>query len=250
MTITGGPSAVTEVSAEDTHLKMIHITDLHVGRQFNEAIWQDFSNVCVRLKPDLLIVSGDLVDNPFRWRLQRASEKLHQLCGRVASDGGNRCRLIVVPGNHDTRVMGLLPLARRRFLLVLNLVLLVVLTALGYITGAWRIAEGSILALLCVDVILVSLFGRFEKYFGPDEAIAQRAVCSIGKISVEVYPFDSASQPLFLAGGEIPVAQFVSGRQNAEANPLSKDERLSRDEVTCPPYRIAVVHHHPLPIPY
>src|SRR5262249_18192672 len=39
-------------------------------------------------------------------------------------------------------------------------------------------------------------------------------------------------------------------RQNAEANPLSKDERLSRDEVTCPPYRIAVVHHHPLPIPY
>jgi len=33
------------------------MTDLHVGRQFNTSVWQNFGDHCRALKPDFLVVT-------------------------------------------------------------------------------------------------------------------------------------------------------------------------------------------------
>jgi hypothetical protein len=225
---------------DDAYVKIIHITDLHVGRKFNDDRWNDFSNLCSNLKPDLVIVSGDLVDNPFRWRLRNARDKLYQLRNRVAEAKKGDCRLIVIPGNHDTRITGLIPLARWRALLGLEVLLLAGLGVTGYFRSSFLMIVVAFLALLALDALLFSLFGRFSTYFSSEEAIIKPELLRFGKTMVEIYPFDSASYPIVLAGGEIPSDQFVS----------SKHKPPVYDPTAPPPYRIAVVHHHPLPIPY
>jgi hypothetical protein len=87
---------------------LVHITDLHVGPQFNDVVWEGFLAKCAELGPDILLVTGDLVDSPWRWSrwsLRSARERLREArrqaesAGRDAGGtGGKPCRLLVVPG--------------------------------------------------------------------------------------------------------------------------------------------------------
>ncbi len=232
---------------------IVHITDLHVGRQFNETVWASFLDTCESLRPDLILVTGDLVDSPYRWCLRRAQNKLYEARRRVedardAVYGSARkaCRLLVVPGNHDTRIWGVAPLRRLFTPLICCLAIAVVAAALSCLLASLR-AEILLAALAGMGLVWLAYwipFGRFPSYFGPEEAVTVPTMIQCSEIAVQVYPFDSASFPIVLAGGHVRLDEFVRSRRPEPAG------AIARPPAGRSVYRIAALHHHPLPIPY
>lgn len=85
--------------------KIVHISDLHfgtVGEKISEIIITDIN----RLKPDLLIVSGDLTQRARKSQFRSAKKFLDKLEGKK----------IIVPGNHDIPLFNIF----MRFLLPLT----------------------------------------------------------------------------------------------------------------------------------
>ena len=98
------------------------ISDLHFTAQTNhdDFEWQALSVDLKSLetKVDLLVVTGDLIDGGFSgiWKRDEASQALNNVCDylkKLCQDLGldPQERLVVVPGNHDYRLKGLI---RRR----------------------------------------------------------------------------------------------------------------------------------------
>ncbi|MGE0417392.1 MAG: metallophosphoesterase [Acetobacteraceae bacterium] len=75
--------------------RIAHLSDIHFGERFDPEIWAAVGSEVRKFHPTLLIVSGDLVDNPFAEHLLAAKCELT----RLARDAG--AALYVVPGNHD-----------------------------------------------------------------------------------------------------------------------------------------------------
>jgi predicted phosphodiesterase len=80
----------------DMATKIAHLSDLHYqGRGFNEGQWRAACRFIAKYGPDLLIVSGDLIDHPDEAQLRAIKAELTKL----AEEAG--AQLFVVPGNHD-----------------------------------------------------------------------------------------------------------------------------------------------------
>jgi len=82
--------------------KIAHISDVHFGGSFDVAVWKNVRTRIEEFKPDVLIVSGDLVDHPWPFRLLAVKAELMDLCATCTS----KPELFVVPGNHDVRLWG------------------------------------------------------------------------------------------------------------------------------------------------
>jgi 3',5'-cyclic AMP phosphodiesterase CpdA len=81
-------------------MKLVQISDLHIGGLFK----QDAFNTIVKevnddLKPDVIIISGDLTDDGLLFQFEQARKEI---------DRFNCTNLIVFPGNHDYRHTGYL----------------------------------------------------------------------------------------------------------------------------------------------
>lgn len=81
-------------------MKLVQISDLHIGGLFK----QDTFNTIVKevndeLKPDVIIISGDLTDDGLLFQFEQARKEISKF------DCPN---LIVFPGNHDYRHTGYL----------------------------------------------------------------------------------------------------------------------------------------------
>ena len=88
-------------------MRILHISDLHFGAH-NSHLAEDLKLRAARLKPDVILATGDLADQPEVFLLTQAREYLNQLqshcCGN--GNGGKSPRLLVIPGNHDARYYG------------------------------------------------------------------------------------------------------------------------------------------------
>jgi hypothetical protein len=83
--------------------KLAHISDIHFGQSFNTQIWKNVRAQIENYGPDILVVSGDLVDHAWlAFRLLAVKSELEDLCRACAS----KPQLFVVPGNHDLRLWG------------------------------------------------------------------------------------------------------------------------------------------------
>jgi len=81
-------------------MRIIQISDLHIGGLFKQEVFDRLvSEVNNDLRPDLVIVSGDLTDDGLIFQFEKAKEELEKF------DCPN---LIVFPGNHDYRHTGYL----------------------------------------------------------------------------------------------------------------------------------------------
>src|SRR6478672_11468231 len=81
-------------------MKLVQISDLHIGGLFK----QDAFNTIVKevnddLKPDVIIISGDLTDDGLLFQFEQARKEIARF---------NCPNLIVFPGNHDYRHTGYL----------------------------------------------------------------------------------------------------------------------------------------------
>lgn len=82
--------------------RIAHISDIHFGKTFDVEVWKNVRQRIEEFNPDLLVVSGDLVDHPWPFRLLAVKAELLNLCKRCRSEP----ELFVVPGNHDVTLWG------------------------------------------------------------------------------------------------------------------------------------------------
>ena len=222
--------------------RILHISDLHFGHRFQSAKWTSLLDCAKSLAPDVVVVTGDLVNTPLVWMLSRAKRGLEELQKEL-----NNVDIWVIPGNHDTRITGLLPVGWLFGIAVANLAFATlwwVLDREPLNLPSWQhvglhclIDVNVGLAGLCLILRLLvrkNLECQWKGFF------LTRARCS-NRVPVGIVPFDSASEGVSWARGRIRDGSLAKFRSEMEA---------ARDTDTRAITWIAAVHHHPLPLPY
>jgi 3',5'-cyclic-AMP phosphodiesterase len=81
-------------------MRIVQISDLHVGGLFKQAAFDTLvAELNTELRPDVLIISGDLTDDGLVFQFEKAQKELQRF------DCPN---LVIIPGNHDYRHTGFL----------------------------------------------------------------------------------------------------------------------------------------------
>jgi 3',5'-cyclic-AMP phosphodiesterase len=81
-------------------MQIVQLSDLHIGTLFKNDIFDTIVSEISRLKPDVIVITGDLTDEGLVPEYERARQEINRL------DCANT---IVLPGNHDYRHTGYLP---------------------------------------------------------------------------------------------------------------------------------------------
>lgn len=233
-------SSISLAELASAKSKILHISDLHFGMSFDDDSWTDLKNIAAELKPNILLVTGDLVNSPHRIALRRAFNEL------AALEKSLETKVIVVPGNHDTRFLGILPIKwASPYLFLLVAGVLSTLYWLGVSNRSWIWLYGAFGAMVffLLRCWFIDFNKRFQRFILPRPGFYKGS-------GFEIYAFDSATHALFGARGRIPKKQFVDAHGNLRQQ--LHEMRNAADDVnqSTPPYRIAILHHHPLPIPY
>jgi predicted phosphodiesterase len=98
-------------------MKILHISDLHFG-DHNKYLQDSLKERVPAICPDVIVVTGDLVENPNEKLLFAAREFLVGLeshCKERPTNDPKRPRLLLVPGNHDVRYLGSLRVSAMEF---------------------------------------------------------------------------------------------------------------------------------------
>jgi UDP-2,3-diacylglucosamine pyrophosphatase LpxH len=99
----------------ENEFRILHVSDLHFGAH-NAELQHTLKSSVEPLKPHLIIVTGDLADQPTTQNLNNAKELLTDLEGACCScSSRNAPKVIVTPGNHDKMFMGNLMVLRNPF---------------------------------------------------------------------------------------------------------------------------------------
>ena len=80
-------------------MEIVQLSDIHVGAQFREAVFDQVIEELNSLKPDVVIITGDLTNEG----LKEQYEKCKTLISKINVD-----RIIAISGNHDYRNTGYL----------------------------------------------------------------------------------------------------------------------------------------------
>jgi len=85
---------------ENNNMRLVQISDLHIGGLFKQDAFDTLvDEVNNDLKPDVIILSGDLTDDGLVFQFEQAKNEIRKLkCNNI----------IVFPGNHDYRHTGYL----------------------------------------------------------------------------------------------------------------------------------------------
>jgi 3',5'-cyclic AMP phosphodiesterase CpdA len=255
---------------------ILHLSDLHFGRPFDPALWAVLMQVLPPLHPDAIVVTGDLADNPRPYQFRKAANHLRKLqgsCEEAARHTCHRCQpvkaanagdanltvataatapaevsvfnhshrplLLAIPGNHDYRILG-------------NV-------GLGWLS---RFLFDFYFADPNFTASDAGMWRRLRRYSGLAGEKLKRKLLHLFSARAEAsIPYELKSVPL--ANGAAVFFLYDSNRvkafaglatgrvhpiQIAETEPTM--QRLLREGFSARAYRIALVHHHPLPIPY
>ena len=233
---------------------VLHLSDIHVGRHFNHDNWDDVRDIAMGVKPDLVVVTGDLVESPWSWRLKRAKQHLVDFREELRKSTKNvDLELLCIPGNHDTRVTGLLPVLWLRPMTAIAASALIVLFLYGIIVFGTAPADApplwrSALALLggvtiAALVLMLCARANLAAALGSDLLIRSPRVLNGMSTRIGIVPFDSASHGLRWARGRVLSKDMVACKRAME-------EAKRTSGIEAEPFWLAVVHHHPLPLPY
>lgn len=235
-----------------TKRTILHLSDLHVGFFFDPTKWTSLEQEAETIKPDLIIVTGDLVNSPWPWTLSKARKLLEELCNKA----GDRCQLVVVPGNHDTRLQGILAVSKmmvfgggfiglalaigwwkeQPWQRILSIAYHADWRALWNIIGPWEELVGGLFFIGAILILLrFFLTTRLEKYLGQLLITNPK---QFPELRIGVLPFDSASEGVCWARGRVSDKGFLARHASADTNSIGDL------------FWIAAVHHHPLPLPY
>ncbi|MEU1536468.1 metallophosphoesterase [Streptomyces fagopyri] len=89
------------VTAYRNHRRLLHLSDLHLGKWKTGRRREYLSHAISRLGPlDRVVITGDLIDQPRRRHREQYNEFVHRIRDLTGSEP------VVVPGNHDQRIFG------------------------------------------------------------------------------------------------------------------------------------------------
>lgn len=206
----------------EVRARILQISDLHFGKKIDRDLKTRLFHIVAEVVPDVLIVTGDLVDHPWPWRVKQAAKFLDELCGKCPS---KRPRLAVVPGNHDYKFWGNFGLRR------LTRVPFHVYFRQGGLSQPLR---DRILKYLELFVDALRPWGKALR-----DGLQNWEFEDLGVI---VLGFNSNPLVEMLAAGRVDAANLVELDQYCA-------RRKDDPRFACQ-YRIAVLHHHPAPIAY
>ncbi|MEW6211198.1 MAG: metallophosphoesterase [Acidobacteriota bacterium] len=175
-----------------------HISDLHLS---TTGAWKTFELAAADIaafKPSIIVVTGDLVDNPVESDLSKVKVRLEKLCEDCSIEDPTR-NLIVIPGNHDYRWSGLFGEKS-----IEN-------SAFNHVFRNWERPR------------LINIEGRHLTFFCMDS--------------------NATKDPrISLAHGRVGESGYA--RLSADYLKMQEDH----PEIFAESFKIALLHHHPLPI--
>jgi predicted phosphodiesterase len=218
--------------------RILHLSDIHFGYRHNHALWEDMVAHASELNPDLVLVTGDVVNTPWRWSLKKAKTQLCAFRGQLRDKLKKPdLRLHLVPGNHDTRYTGLIPIRVHTWFNVLatsGLIIAMIANHLGGRETQLTTPTWIVVALLLLSwAVRMSVTTRLKDYLD-DDLLIDDAI-PIKALKLGIIAFDSATPIAYSASGKIAQKEFTRCRKVRDNNDLTW---------------IAIVHHHPLPLPY
>lgn len=228
-------------------VRILHLSDLHEGYGFQAALWDSLQKIAVNKCPHLVIVSGDFVNTPWRWTLRRAKRKIESLIAEINTSvrersGDYETKLLAVPGNHDVRLSGLVPINWMKWgwlVVAMGLIVFHASFGLDSLVMSYGLCTG-------LGLLIYGTMGNFRKVFA--DYMYDSNPAKFTDLGLLIYSFDSASRGISAARGIITIDQF----DKMMNPPIDVRSCRSQQDLRYLPafYKIAVVHHHPLPIPY
>jgi hypothetical protein len=88
-------------------VRIVQISDLHINRKNDDNVIGMLKMILAKARPHVLIISGDLANQPVPWQMKKAARVVRELeasCTPV--------RVLVLPGNHDYKFWGNIGLRR------------------------------------------------------------------------------------------------------------------------------------------
>lgn len=232
------------ILSEDRPLKILHLSDLHFGAMFDPSLWSYVGSVLDGTeRPNLVVVTGDLVDSPTYFMLGLARNELISICKQWCNSDVP-CGLQVIPGNHDVGLLGNWapwPL-RNKFKIVFAERYSQIFDRLPTFTQ-WRQRHWA--RRLSDRLIAAFKFAFLRVTFQlrcPDK-LPMVVSCAGNRLCVA--KFDS-NHNLRLASGYVSADAIAQAHGELLSQRVPSTDRKLRNLVP----RIALVHHHVLAIPY
>lgn len=210
-------------------VRIAHLSDLHFGMKGQTTVWKSLRTyLLTELKPDLILVSGDIVDTPNDGLFRHSAEELELL-----RSGRSRC--YVCAGNHDRHVQG---------------------NAIAGVPRRWRSIAGRIRKLFETSAPrdeglrscttgMSDASSQFDKEFAQKGMLLQLREpayfeMSSGRLQwkLRLVGLDSSTEARYFAQGHIS----PEAMQNLRAALNGSGENQDVDVV------IVLIHHHLLPI--
>ncbi len=232
-------------TAKEESYKIVHISDLHFGGECDAELWDYVKGYVRGQKPQLIIVSGDLTETPSPLLLMQAKREVAQL----ANESGSK--LFIIPGNHDIAVKGnfhfpyLSRLFWRWFKNDTGTIEAGIPPTPWLVNRKSRPVDRSFARIRSIvgwarTQVQTAWEARKQKLAFPSAAETQAPLLDG---PVFVMPFDSNSS-IWLATGYVDRGDIYAASGELERRIRERDPAFTYA------LRIAVVHHHPVPIPF
>ena len=198
---------------------LIQISDLHLNLFSDKAVQAMVKVIVAKEQPDLLIVSGDLANQPVPWQMKRAAKfvrDIHSLCPE-------KTFLMVIAGNHDFKFwgnVGLRRLSRIPFEIYFRL------DGLKY-GFFWRCGQAFRLGLHALLPWSQQLREPLQFH-------------DLKDVGITLVGLNSNTLSEMMAAGQVESGDLQD--LFAKCNEAGKNPAFGFR------YKIAVVHHHPAPI--
>src|SRR5262249_7314879 len=98
-------------------MRIVQVSDLHFGNH-NPELARALIDRMKSVKPNVIVATGDLADEPRSKLFDDARNFLNELashCQEVPGEDAGRPKLILIPGNHDFLLSGIMPNLFGRF---------------------------------------------------------------------------------------------------------------------------------------
>jgi hypothetical protein len=230
--------AIEEVEGSDTFkYRIAHLSDIHAGIGFDVNLWEYIKKVIIQGRPNIILISGDVVNSPWPLKLTQIRNELKNLsrdCGAY---------LIVVPGNHDMAMSGIYKIwPYSKFFRIIF-----------YGDKQNKLNRFSSLSKFHQKSIFKKIFQWliFHPYFiflwiirkiKFEKETDSPPICYRKKESI-IFCLDSNFKGDLATG-------YIQDKSIYKLNVEIEDIKQSRSPNLYFGPRIAVLHHHPLPIPY
>jgi hypothetical protein len=222
------------------------ISDLHINRKVKPAITDMLKAILQDVRPDVLVVSGDLANQPVPWQMKKAANLVREIW-----DLCRPARVIVIPGNHDVKFWGNFGLRR------LTRIPFEIYFRRPELDGKpfWLSDSRSGWTSRARAATRLALNALWWKGQEMREPVIVDLFPDHPEWGLAVFAVNSNSLAEMMAAGKVEshdLQQLYAALKNAEQpeeegkgsgqEPQKKSERFAFR------YKVAVVHHHPAPI--